>query len=225
MRLMHPIFSAPLDFTESNSHTVVIESPDELYRMLKTLLAQIEGEPGDFIYSKDYEPVEIFKKIELITNPLHLDWSNRTLQNKLQRVLEKIAISEDHYLRTNRILSAIEAYGSVIIEDVALPVEMCNEIDLTKLIKLLEVTFITDTKCLAEELIEYIKLVKDMTDISCFMIVNISNFINNESLIEFQKNMEYEHINVLYLEAAFKEEVWKCPVRIYDKDLCEIELS
>lgn len=207
MRLMHPIFSAPLDFTESNSHTVVIESPDELYRMLKTLLAQIEGEPGDFIYSKDYEPVEIIKKIELIMNPLHLDWSNRTLQNKLHRVLEKIAISEDHFLQTNRILSAIEAYGSVIIEDVALPVEMCNEIDLTKLIKLLEVTFFTDTKCLAEELIEYIKTVRDMTDISCFMIVNLSNFINNESLIEFQKNMEYEHINVLYLEAAFKEEV------------------
>ena len=91
----------------------VIENPRFLRELIKDLT--ISEEEKEISISADGKPISFDKDLDIIFNPLKLDFNNKRAIVTLLKLLAKTSMSEDFYLTTNKIKTKIVKYFSEII--------------------------------------------------------------------------------------------------------------
>lgn len=187
---MHTLLSDPIEFTQISHFTLVIEDPLIMFQMIRMLKEQIQGNAGDFILSKENKPVAINKHIGLVTDPLNLQVSERSVINKILKALSEVALDEAYYLRTIEMLSMLSQYGSDLTDEFMYPIQIDENLDIMKLLKIYSIKIQLTAPTLGEELIEYIKIVAELTEISLFIFVNIFNYLRFEEVQDLLNEMK-----------------------------------
>lgn len=225
MKLMHPLFSAPLDFGESSIIALVIENPDYFQQFILDTKHQIGGKGGPLILSDDLRLLDLDKVAALIVDPFSLDWSNRALMNKVMKVLSDIALGEDFYLRSTELINRIKLYGMEIVENTDINLEVKGNPDVVQTLKLLDIGFVNGELGLDEELLQYIEITSQLFSIRLFAFVNAFSYLSCDKIALMIKDIQYQHNYVLFIESKESETCKLCRTKIIDSDLCEIDIQ
>jgi len=221
MRLMHNIFSRPIEFRENEINVLVIENPTILLQLTHELINQSKGEEGRYILSNNFEPVEISKSCEVITDIFSIDINKRKIITKVYNLLET-KIMNDCYIQVLEMRTLLCSLMEEFIDLSDLPMSYNHEIDVIGIMKLVELKIDAYCENILETVINYIDVINELFGVSCFVFLNIKCYFTYQEMLEIYKHVHYKKINLLLIEGTNRETLAGERLRIIDIDLCEL---
>ncbi len=219
MKLAYYCMEQPIEFIENFINVLIIENPKTYRDFLTMLTNAIEGYDTDLILS-DNKELSIEKYVELILSPFSLEINNKRILNKLNEYLSKSL--DDYEEKYNKVAYSMNQFGSDIAMMSQYPIVYSEIQSVQQVIKALEFR-IDDELPMNEQIVEYMRLNRDMLGKKLFVFVGLKSFFVEQELKLLYNDIIAEKFNVLLLEG------YKYPYRIdaekthiIDYDLCEL---
>lgn len=222
MRLIHfelsgEILSDKVGFTEW-----IIESPDIFSEYVLELSDQIAGSEGRFVLSEKDKELDLAKKADVIFNPLTVDVNSRKILSKLYLELSNLSNGEQMYIKTVELLRHLQEYMLDLEQCTEYILEFDQEIDISALLKAVNIRYETKDMDFQERLIQYMKILAAMAGIKVFIFVNLRSYLTDHQMQEVIKEMKYQDIKGLFIESQQKDCIEGVKQYIIDIDRCEI---
>lgn len=223
MKLAHPFLENPIIFEENKVNILVVEHQKVFSELVHELLEQTNDVEGRFILSCDLKQLNFHKEVEMVIDLFTLELNQKKTITKLYSQLKTSAIGSEYYLDTTCLLGEITQFLEKILQTTQYPLVYSDEIDIASIFKLADVKFETLYNSLVEKLLDYLVIVQEFCDISCFIFVNLKCYLLDEEIAQLYKFISYKKLNILLLENTMREKRFEEEkIYIIDGDLCEI---
>ena len=223
MKIMMPIFSRPLEFSELQIPVIVIENKKVFYDIVSDVHNQIEGISGDVILSDRGVSIDFEKKAKIIIDTLSLDCNERKIVSSLQKSFAELAAKDESYFGFKELQRSVNLFIQNLSDKIPFPVIFSDEIPILEIIKGVDLRFDFDSGKLSESLVNYLTVLRDFDKRSCFFICNLKTWIEEQDLQNFYKDVIYRKLNIILLENHYENVLKDYEIyRIIDSDLCEI---
>lgn len=222
MKLVNADRFLEIEIDENKPAQLVIENPAVMTEVVRELYEMIiNGLDGNFILSAGNRCVSIEKEVEIIVNPLSIDFNSRAIQSKLYA--EMLASDYKYTIEKAELQRRLINYIDALVANV--PYEMITsnlEVDSTKLLKMCEVRMEPVCSSLLERLIEYVKILARLLNRKLLVLINICSWLNSVSLQPFFKMCEYVKLPILLIENIERFLPTDSKTYIIDRDQCLI---
>lgn len=200
---------------------LVVESPTFLRQLLRDLT--VEDPSRQISVTEKGESLHFEKDIDVILNPVKLDFNNRRAMTTLLKLLVKTSLSEDFYLSTNSPKSKIIKYldGVVGAEDFEFEVST-NDFMIDSLAKAANLHIVGDEDDFVELITDYMAMMADLTGTKLFVFVNLRSLITEDELGRLRHNLNNHQIDVLLVENLDRGVIDGVSRFVVDEDACEI---
>ncbi len=222
MKLAHINLEEAIEFNEEKIISWVIEDSQIFWTFVKELLGQYSGEEGRFVLSKSLKNLKIESETEMIAGPFDISFNSKKITSLVTKRLSKVASENDYIVKFQEISRLTKSYLSDLVWDADLPIKI-NDIQEDSLIKLADYQF-EESNLFYDNLINYIKLILNLNRPKLLVLINLKSYIYDENFDEFLKFLQYEDINVLFIDLLTdKNKLIKCGTKTYflDNDCCE----
>ena len=222
IRLSHEYFSNSLEWHDTQHLCeLVVESPKLMRDIVRELTTE-NGEHGLYI-TQAGEAMNFSSDIDVIFNPLKLDFNNRKAMTALLKMMVKTSLSEDFYFSTNELKTKIVKHLSDIIaaENFIFEVEP-GEFSIDAIAKAANIHIVGDEDNFVELITDYVVMMTELAYIKLFIFVNLRSFLDDNELNQLVQNLQNHQINVLLLENQTRSKIKQSSRMVIDNDLCEI---
>lgn len=224
MKIVHPDLKHQIELQENKVNLIVVENQMFFYDLILDLVRQCrEGAEGRLVLSKEDEILSFEKKAVVLTDPFDMDINNRKLLSKLSAVLKEQVYTDNLYLSTNKMLGELEVYLDQLTENVEFAIDYDTNVDITGVFKLVGLKLRKEYSNKLEQLLDYLEILQQLTDISIVALVNFKSFLSKEECEQLYDFAIYKKIQLVLLEGHMSDEhiEGECTY-IIDKDGCEI---
>lgn len=217
--LKHFNWNHQINFNDGSITHLFIENPITLRKYISELIQQINGNEGDFVLSKDSKEVPIPKNLAIVPDLINITLEEKKINTQINKDLLRITQGTDHQQDSFSLISAIEKYAENLLEDCCYTIDF-DDIDESKILKMLNFHITTDFENTASTLLEYLNTTHDILNISNFVILNASTYFSKEELTILEAEITSEKHNILFIE-RFNHYDLKNSI-IIDSDNCEL---
>ena len=158
MILRHLNFEQELEWN-STKHVceLVVESPSFFREITKDFT--ISEEEKEISISVEGKPLNFDKDLDIVFNPLKLDFNNKRAMTTLLKLLLKTSMSEDFYLTTNKLKTKIVKYFSEIVDAGDYEFEVsADEFTMDSIAKAVSIHIVGDEDDFVELLTDYVSM-------------------------------------------------------------------
>lgn len=225
MRLMHPLFSEPIVFSENRIPVLVIENPVVFRNMTAELVGQGEGEDGQYVLSVNYSPIDASGHINVILDFVHLKEVEKRLQTKAINALLKTA-RESLAQEIHSLTMEIRKFLSVLAACAEFPAAYEESENIQEILKAMN--FHVDLEGLPahEAVYEQMSLMESVSKNQLYVLVNAKSFFSEQELRQLYQMTTYRKMRLFMLEAQETKRITDFEtVTVFDRDLCEIKLA
>lgn len=222
MILRHANLERELEWTETGHLCeLVIENPKFLREAIKDLT--INKDEKELSITEDGDPLKFDRDIDVVFNPLKLDFNSKRAITTLLKLLVKTSVSEDFYLTTNSLKTKIVKYFNDIIDAGDFEFEVsADDFTIDSIAKAVNIHIVSDEDDFVELLIDYVSMMAELASIKLFVFVNLRLLLPDEDVNRLHHNLDNHQINMLLLEGTAQERLEGVPRWLIDRDLCEI---
>ena len=221
MKLTCAKYGLEINFRENIAEVLILENPVCMTEVITCIKAQCEGNEGILILSEKDNYLKFEKSVLAIVNPFSLNLNDRKILSKLYNQME--AYGSDFGLEKEKInAQIISMMDQLILKSPYENLTYQLEPGWIELFKAYDLCFEKEKESLLENLIEYIKVISNLTGIQLVCLINIKSYFTNEEILEFYKYVFYNKLHVLLIETVEREKLSNEDVFIVDKDLCLI---
>ena len=222
MKLVHSELSGELLKDKTIFTEWIIESPELFARYLQELYGQYAKCEGKFVLSQDIKELDISKYVEIITDPFAVDLNGRKIINKLYTELNELSKTEMMYTKTLQLAQHIQEYLLDLESNTNHILQFNSEMDVTGLLKTMDVKIEDYTEKFSERLVCYIKNVIGVLSVKVFVFINLRSYLTDNQMEELIQEITYQEVHALFIENQ-ERTCLKGGIRyIIDKDGCEI---
>lgn len=198
--LAHSKGNIKIDVEEGKTSVLVIENPIAMREFLFELEEQLQGEPGDFVLSADYEPISIGRNLVLVKDPLNVDCNEKKILMKLYQNIVDEEKMQYHMERDNFDKAYLEYLRELCLLS-PLPLAYDERLSLGELLKCAHVIIDYTVGSYIDNLWNYIRVMGELLHIKVFAFVNLKCFLSNEELDLLYKQCFYEQRMLLLIES------------------------
>lgn len=222
MKLSHFYFTEPLQIKENAITVLVVENPALLRSLIDDLLAQENGLDGEFALSDGDDELEISKCVSVVLTPFNLEDINaKKVQTKLIQIINTELL--DYPEQCADISSNVNSLLFKVCSETNYPVFFDPLDSWSNLLKALNVRIEMDGDSLAERVIEYLTIRRDLLSEKLFVIYGLHQFLSENELRQLYTELIYKKINVILIESAYTwNRLESEEITIIDKDMCFI---
>ena len=222
MKLVHLDLSGELLGDKSVFAEWIIESPERFSGYLQELYRQYSKQDGKFVLSQDLKELDISKCMEIITDPFSIDLNGRKILNKLYAELGDLSREEIMYTKTLELTQYIQAYLLDLESNTSHNLRFNNEMDISGLLKTMDVKLEDLEEDFFERLICYIKNVVNVLAVKVFVFINLRSYLTDNQMKELIQEITYQEVKALFIENQERTCLEGGMRYIIDKDGCEI---
>lgn len=222
MILRHLNFNQELEW-DSTKHLceLIIENPILFREFIKDFT--VSEEEKEVSVSVNGEALNFDKDVDIIFNPLKLDFNSKRAMTTLLKLLLKTSTSEDFYLTTNKLKTKIVKYFNEIINAGDFEFEVSAEdFTMDSVAKAVSIHIVGDEDDFVELLTDYVSMMVELANIKLFVFVNLRSFISDADMERFHHNLDNHQVDVLLLESVARDNLANTSRILIDKDMCEI---
>lgn len=222
MKLAHIALENQIDFKDDKIVFWNIEDTQIYYEFVRELKNQIDGEDGNFVLSNNLKSLKLDSNAEIIVGPFDMAFDSKKIANLISKRIVQTAVEDEYFIKFQTIEKSIMEYLRNLIIDADLPVEV-GPIEIENLIK--APSFKTsESNSFYDNLVNYVSLLLNLSKPKLLILVDIKRYIKPESFTQFLHFLQYEDINVLFVD-CFLRKILNNGARTYflDKDHCEFE--
>lgn len=199
----------------------VIENPKFFREIVKDLT--ISEEEKELSITVDGKILNYDKDLDVVFNPLKLDFNSKRAMTTLLKLLLKTSTSENFYLATNKLKTKIVKYFSEIVSAGDFEFEVsADDFTMDSIAKAISIHIVGDEDDFVELITDYVSMMTDLVNIKLFVFVNLRSFMSSKELKRLHHNLNNHQIDVLLLENTSREKLEDMPQLLVDEDLCEI---
>ncbi len=222
MILHHLDLERELEWTDTQHLCeLVIENPSFLREVIKDLT--ISEEEKEISVSVGGKTLNFDKDVDVIFNPLKLDFNSKRAITTLLKLLLKTSLSEDFYLTTNKLKTKIVKYFSEIVDAGDFEFEVsADDFTMDSIAKAVSIHIVGDEDDFIELLTDYVSMMVELANIKLFVFVNLRSFVSDADIERFHYNLDNHQIDVLLLEGSSRGALDHVSRLVVDRDLCEI---
>ncbi len=208
-------------FEKKSSNMIVIPDHNLLFRYQRELIAQCNGELGEFTITDLDQQLKMESEIELIPHPYLLSLNSK----KTISYLHKKIIKETAILGYPEKIETINREIIKILKDIKADLLINYVFDtdfgLDNFIKWYDVKYEESVNDPGELIIKYLDLVREITKIKLMIFFHAYMFLTQSQLLELDKYLVYHDMTALYLENN-KPNLKRDNSNIYiiDQDMC-----
>lgn len=222
MKLIHPDLNNQIVIDDDTVTEFVIESPSLFTEYLHELMNQTVGIDGKFILDDELKDIDLYKCVEIIMDPINLDFNSSKIQKKLYAELALYSQQEEMYIQTLELKNRIYKYMISLEAFSGYDFNVTPDIDMNAIFKASKVSLECEEKTFLERLVQYIKILGELLHIKMIVFVNLRSFINEKQLEILAKEAKYQEISLLLLECVQRPLLPNERLYIIDIDGCEI---
>lgn len=224
MLFSHADLTRSLEWTENHKiNELIIEAPVLLRNVLRSLALPETSQNSKLAFSEQGKIINIQKDIDLIYNPLKLDFNNRRAIASLLKSLLKTSLSEDFYLETNKFKTKIIKYLDKIIDSEHFAFELTtNDFGVDNIAKAIELHIVDDEDDYVELLTDYLSMMTELVGIKLFVFFNLRTLVSEEEMARLRENLKNHDFNILLIESRAFPPIPDSERIIVDTDLCEL---
>lgn len=220
MKIVHPLIEIAIDFKINNCYTLVVENPNEFYNLTSELYQQTKGNEGAFILS-DNSILNIEKEMLLIYDYYNISFSSKKIVNLINNDILQLLKKNDFIEDFSAISTSFIKLSEKISQELDYELEFEDNFCFEDFIKFSNFK-IRNADNLLENLITFVDLFIKLTNIKIVSFINISNFLNENEMIELIKQLNYFQVKILFLESQDRIKSHNLKKIIIDQDLCII---
>lgn len=219
MKLVSDKFQSCIHFVEGKFNSIIIESPDVFREVIQDFVSEMNGIETGLVLSKDNMPIKIVNNVELLMSYIPFEVNTKKLLTSLQNVLEKEAVNEENYLKTQELLTEIETYMDKL--SFRLPVNLEYKISVSNLLKMAAPKLNLEQVEGIEKIFEYMQFYREVLGDRVFVFVNLRSYYNRNDVCDFV-NTSVTHKYSLLLIDNKEFPLEECEERlVIDQDYCE----
>ena len=221
MKLAYPEIESVIKFNNGTFPSIVIENPSLFFRFIDDLHRQSCGDDGPVVLSVDEKPIPVSGNLDLLTDFFSFEINQKTLLNKILAKMEKQAVNQEFYERSQQVLGSIEKliYDLAFQNDLELEPE---RLSISSLLKSAGIQLKEDYPDLAEKLLVYMDLMNDNGFASVFVFVNLRSVLDDAALELFTESCCRKEHNILLIDNKVYKKLPREERLLIDNDLCEI---
>lgn len=202
--------------------SIVIENPRAMYSFVCDIYAQCSGESGKVVLSENYEPMDLKKTTELITQLVPFSINKKELLNKIYAQLNSLAFKDEFYQSTQEMLSYSERYLYKLTESFSNLFAMKHPDDISWLVKGFGLGYDETGLTLSEKLFEYMLAVSEYLKKDIFIIVGLRSYLTDKQAYGLYKSALLSGITLICVDDRIST-LLDCEKRtIIDDDMCII---
>lgn len=222
MRFAHIDLQKELNWDENHHlNELVIESPIFLRKILRGLANQ-DADSG-VSFTEQGEAMNFAKEIDVVYNPLHLDFNNRRAMSTLLKMLVKTSLSEDFYTETNEFKARVVRYLDKIVDSENFVFEVTTgDFALDDIAKAVNIHIVDDEDDFVELLTDYMSMMAELAGIKLFVFLNLRTILLDEEMERLIINLKNHQLDVLLIESRQVVKLSDAERIIIDSDLCEL---
>lgn len=221
IKIVHVNLETPLVLCENTPQLLIVENPEEFYRVVSDFDAQMEGGEGEFVFSCQGDVVLPIKHGHMLRDLICFDLNDKKTLNLLYKHLEKDALGKDlqYYNNLNAVLvTFLEELGSAV--PFALSFDEPQPSDYFKSACL---RFEKTYESLEEKIICHINALIELKNCDFFIFVNLKSVLSDEKLMLVYDHCQKEKVGLLLIESSKIRKLLPCEKAvIITHDLCEI---
>ncbi len=224
MKLVNYDYGLDIDFIDDSIQVLYMESKLQFRNFVFQLINQGKSEDDGFVLSEAEKDLPFNKEVEVILNPLDIDLNNKKSISKLYEHMNNILGSFEEEKEDLRFLSASlvsELVSSMNYMGLTYDIYSINWTDFFKLFNL---AFDDNELTIIEKIIEYIKISKVYLRNHLLIFVDLKKYLTDEELLQIYETALAYKLNLLLIETDQHKQLLHEKIRIFDKDLCLIEL-
>lgn len=210
-----------MEFDENFVNVLVVESPRVMAEIVEGLCNQCAGEDGDFVFSSSDQILKIPNLVEMVIDPIRLDFNNRKILNRLYNELEEVGrdvfLEKEDLNRQN-----IQLIDSVVENARYHNISYKMELAWKDLFKIYDLKIAKEYDFLAEKLIEYLNILANLTEVLLLVLVNVRSFLEEEDLQNLYEQAFYQKMQLLLIEHQEVKNGLSEKTYIIDRDRCFI---
>ncbi len=224
MNIVHSVFPTPLITKENQIQVLIIENRQFYQNFIKDILLQADGEEGEFAIFDGDKQLKPSKHIDIITDIFNLNINCTKHLNKLYNLIEAQYLKGDGYEAYLRLNAGVLDFAKDVSENLDFEVEFSLQTDIPGLLKNVGLKFTIEPGNLAEEIIDYIRIVQKFIGIKFFVLPGVRSLLSEGQLEDLYSFIHYNKTNVLMLDGHLGKMRLDCEkIRIIDEDLCIID--
>lgn len=221
MKLVYSYWNFQIVFQENEIAQLILEEPGFFWKTVNQLKRQIESGEGEFILSTDTIQ-KIDKCCDMVIDYTAIDVNHRKVLSALYQELKENANDDELYQKTNALTTAVVQYMDSLTGEIEIPLRWNLDVDLGDLFKSMELRIEPEGLSFAEQLLQYMEVMKEYCDVQLFIFVNLKDFVSEEELQRLYQDIFYRKLRVLLIESSSKYSLQGEKTWVIDKDLCEI---
>ena len=222
MMIAYPAADICCELNEDKILTLTIENQHIFYSIITDIQSQLDGNDGIFVLSESFQPLDLRKNTELITQLVPFTVNQKELINKLYNLLKKEAVDEIMYQSTHEIMSNISEYLYKLTEEQDMELAITVPEDITGILKAFDVKFEDNNMSLSEKILEYTITSNELKGKKLFIIVNLRSYLTDFQTEQLFQSLLLKKIQLICIECAEHERLKNEEVIIIDKDMCVI---
>lgn len=200
---------------------LIIEFPI-FYREFLSALAKRES-AEQFHFSENSKSLSLKDDIDVIFNPLKLEFNNKKALTILLKILVKTSLSENFYLSTNKFKTNIAKYLNKLIdvEDYNFEVDS-DDFNLDAIAKSINLHIVGDEDDFVELLVDYMSMMSELLGTKLFIFINLRTFLTDPEFKRLVHDVDNHQFNLLLVENESENDDYHFDKIIVDNDLCEL---
>lgn len=201
MKIVHPDINMQIDFEDKTCCIWTIEYPELLLNYITELQEQVIGNEGKFVLSDENEILSFKKDMSLILSPLEIDYNDKKFITELFKEIKDIVQSGELYEDYVFVKSELVKLMERISESNDYPLQYSEELEVSSLLKMMQVKFDFQDANYFERLITFVQLSQRLLRKKLLIFVNLSSFLSENQLVELEKIAKYEQIKILLINS------------------------
>ncbi len=222
MMIAYPAADICCKIDEECIMTLIIENQHLFYSLVSDITNQIQGLSGSFVLSDDYQPLDMRKYAEVITQFVPFTVNQKELLNKLYIKLKKYAVNEEMYHKTNELFSSISRYLYILTEEDENELIYDVPEDINGILKAFNVRYDDSELSLTEKILEYSIAVNQLKGERILILVNMRSYLTDKQAEELFKSFIFRKIRVICIENKEYKRFSSEKRIIVDGDMCVI---
>lgn len=222
MKLVYPEWEEPIPIEENQALTISMENRSDYFRTVDILKQQLETGEGPFhLYTDEDKELNLKKSMVLFLSPWNLDFHDRQLEKKLLARLHEMAMDEDHYPKTQKILGSLLQYLEELQEETPLNFTYDWEPVFSDICKALHLGLDDQSLTLPEKMLEYMRAWTELCGETCFVFNQFRAYLSEEERKAFYETAWGEKLPFLMLEGACHDKIKEERFFTIDEDYCQ----
>lgn len=221
VKLAHVHLENAIIINEEFVQVLIIENPNEFYRMVSDLDGQFDGNDGTFVFSVADQIINPSKTGVMVSDVFHFDLNDKKVLNLLYKKMESVSFG-DKVLQFNELTAKTISFLSEVADNLPFSLSY-DEPQPSDYFKISSVKFEKNYDGLEEKIICFINALIELKCCEFFVFVNLKSVLSDEKLQQVYAHCRLEQVGLLLIENCKNRPLLNCEKAIIiTEDLCEI---